>query len=363
MKCVRSLLLLIPALALATPALAQRDVRLADSQEPGSVIVFPKFIKGTTPLPEGGSAPATEIEVGIVCPTGFTCPEHMPVKIRFHWVCPSTEANPAGSFICQEADFDVTATVWEKIVLVPNGLGTTDGVGTRFVPAPPCPRGFLVGWVENTSDVPIKFDGLIGDAVLRESGSAFASYTAIPIQASPALATGQTVSLGANGGLIFDGADGHYQAVTGKVFGDVRYSNVTGPTTFATSFVTLLTLDVLSNRPNNPIAVDFNFYAGFNSALGVENVISTSTEFICWTEQRIDVIDGNLTTTVMGRKGTFESTAATKFLFGTTLDGVGPVTLLGLTETVEGPTPGSAMREYINSLYNNSVVVTTTLVP
>ena len=64
MKCVRSLLLLIPALALATPALAQRDVRLADSQEPGSVIVFPKFIKGTTPLPEGGSAPATEIEVG-----------------------------------------------------------------------------------------------------------------------------------------------------------------------------------------------------------------------------------------------------------------------------------------------------------
>src|SRR5437660_1076230 len=107
MKCVRSLLLLIPALALATPALAQRDVtqrdvRLADSQEPGSVIVFPKFIKGTVSLPEGGSAPATEIEVAVVCPTGFTCPEHMPVKIRFHWVCPSTEANPGASFICQE---------------------------------------------------------------------------------------------------------------------------------------------------------------------------------------------------------------------------------------------------------------------
>jgi len=355
----------MPAVALAMPALAQvRDTRLSDSQEPGSVIVFPKFITGTTPLPEGGSAPATEIEVGITCPKGFTCPEHMPVKIRFHWVCPSTEANPGGSFICQETNFDVTGTVWEKLVLVPNGVGTADGVGTRFVPAPSCPRGYLVGWVENTSDVPIKFDGLIGDAVLRESGGALASYTAIPIQADPALGTTAPITLAADGeGLIFDGGAGHYRAVTGRLLGDVRYTNTTGPTTFATSFVTLLTLDVLSNRPNNPIAVDFNFYAGFNSALGVENVLSTSTEFICWTEQRIDAINGNLVTTVMGRKGTFETTAATKFLFGTTLDGTGPVTLLGLTETVEGPTPGAAMREYIDSLYNDSAVVTTTFVP
>jgi hypothetical protein len=33
--------------------------------------------------------------------------------------------------------------------------------------------------VINTSDRPIKFDGLIGDAVLRTSGSALGSYTAI----------------------------------------------------------------------------------------------------------------------------------------------------------------------------------------
>ena len=43
--------LLIPALALAVPAFAPmpasaqtRDVRLSDSQQPGSVIIFPKFI-------------------------------------------------------------------------------------------------------------------------------------------------------------------------------------------------------------------------------------------------------------------------------------------------------------------------------
>src|SRR5215813_13830662 len=226
--------LVVPALALAAPAFAQvRDTKLGDSQEPGSVIVFPKFIKGTAALPEGGVVPRSEIEVGIVCPTGVVCPEHQPVKIRFHWVCPTTEANPAGSFICNETDFDVVGSVYEKLVLVPNAQGTADGVGTRFVPAPQCPRGYLIGWVINTSDQPIKFDGLIGDGVLRESGAALASYVGIPIQADPALANGALITLGGNGALFFDGAAGHYKAVTGRVLGDVRYSSAPtapGPT-------------------------------------------------------------------------------------------------------------------------------------
>src|SRR5215469_916134 len=106
--------LLVPALALAAPAFAQvRVTTLSDATEPGSVIVFPKFIGNTFPgviLPEGGAAPATELEIGVVCPKRVTCAEHQPVKIRFHWVCGTTEANLAGSFICQETDFDVTAT-------------------------------------------------------------------------------------------------------------------------------------------------------------------------------------------------------------------------------------------------------------
>ncbi len=115
--------LLVPALALAAPAFAQvRDPTLSDATEPGSVIVFPKFINGSgVVLPEGVPAPVTELEVGVVCPKGATCSEHQPVKIRFHWVCGTTEANLAGSFICSETDFDVTATVFEKIVLVPDG--------------------------------------------------------------------------------------------------------------------------------------------------------------------------------------------------------------------------------------------------
>ena len=49
--------LLIPALALAAPAFAQvRNTTLSDFQEPGSVLIFPKFIQGTVTLPEGGLA-------------------------------------------------------------------------------------------------------------------------------------------------------------------------------------------------------------------------------------------------------------------------------------------------------------------
>ena len=55
------------------------------------MIVFPKFIQGTVALPEGGTAPATEIEIGIVCPEEQTCAEHEPVKILFHWVCPGPQ--------------------------------------------------------------------------------------------------------------------------------------------------------------------------------------------------------------------------------------------------------------------------------
>jgi hypothetical protein len=257
-NCARSLLMLMPALALAIPALAQdRDPRLSDSQEPGSVIVFPKFIRGTVTLPEGGTAPRTEVEIGVVivfpkfirgtvtlpeggtaprteveigvvCPPGVVCPEHLPIKIRFHWVCPGDLTFP-DKLICPETDFDVTATVGEKIVLVPDG--SFAHVSNHTVPAAPCPRGYLIGWVIDTSNRPIKFDGLIGDAVLRQSRTAVSSHGAIPIQADPVLANLAPITTGDNGGLVFDGGPGHYLAATGKVRADVKYTNATtGPT-------------------------------------------------------------------------------------------------------------------------------------
>jgi hypothetical protein len=369
-KFARSLLLLMPALALAMPAFATvgRDPKLSDSQEAGSVIVFPKFMKGTVALPEGGTAPASELEIGIVCPVGVVCAEHQSVKIRFHWVCPGFQTFESG-LVCKEQDFDVTGSVYEKLVLVPNGQGTTDGVGTRFVPPPPCPQGYLIGWVIRPSDdLPIKFDGLIGDAVLRVTGTSLASYSAIPIQADPALANMAAISLvndRVQGSLAFDGGPGHYLAVSGRIVGDVRYSNVTGPTTFANTYITLLTLDTISARPNNPTFVNLWFSGGFNSAIGVENVLSSSTEFICWGEPRIDTaIDPALISAFMGRKGVVISGLAQKVPFAGIDDKYGPVTLLGLIETTEGGTAGAPFsRYYITEVTNDSIPVPTLFEP
>src|SRR6516165_6446300 len=332
MKATRLAVLLAPALALAAPAFAQvRATTLSDSQEPGSVIVFPKFIQGTVGLPEGPTAPITELEIGVVCPKGVVCAEHAPVKIRFHWVCGTTEADQAGSFVCKETDFDINATVYEKIVLTPNGEKVgfyTDGLPSKFAPAPECPNGagYLIGWVITpTSDTPIKFDGLIGDAHLRPgspagfpgttpvgSPTALADYDAIPIQADPALANNAAITTNSNGGLVFDGGAGHYQAVTGQVLGDIRYTNLTAGPTFSLGVLTLLTLDVKSNRPNNPTFVDLDFFGGNPSTIGSENQLSTSTEFICWEEIPITAINADLVTAEMGRKGVFVSGQAQK---------------------------------------------------
>jgi hypothetical protein len=373
--------LLVSALALAAPAFTQvRPTTLSDSQEPGSVIVFPKFIQGSVALPEGGRAPITELEVGVICPKGQTCSEHQAIKIRFHWVCGTSEANLAGSFICKETDFDVTATVFEKIVLTPNGETAnfyTNGLPNKIVPAANCLNGggYLIGWViRQSDDKPIAFDALIGDAHLRPgapagsmsagSPTALADYNAIPIQANaPANAV---IATNANGALIFDGASGHYQAVTGQVMGDIRYTNRTTGPTFAKGVLTLLTLDVKSNRPNNPVFVDLDFFGGNPSAIGNENQVSTSTEFICWEEVAISTIDPNLTTTLMGRKGVFVSAPAKKVgIFGIT-DDVGPVTLLGLSEVFEGgvfPPTAPWPRASFSSLFNSSVPVPTRFLP
>jgi hypothetical protein len=349
-------MLLVPALVLAAPAFAQvRPTTLSDSQEPGSVIVFPKFIQGATVLSEGGTAPITELEIGVVCPKGDVCAEHAPVKIRFHWVCGTTEADIANSFICKETDFDITATVWEKIVLTPNSEAAgsyTPGLPTKFAPGANCPNGgYLIGWVSIPSmTIRSSFDGLIGDAHLRPgapAGSSFAGsptalagYDAIPIQADPALntfpAAGSAIVTNSGGALLFDGAPGHYQAVTGQVLGDIRYTNLTTGPTFSLGILTLLTLDVRSNRPNNPTFVDLDFFGGNPSAIGNENQLSTSTEFICWEEVPITNINADLTVALMGRKGVLASAQGTKLAF-TPSDGVtGPVPVLGLSEVLEG---------------------------
>jgi hypothetical protein len=368
---MRSVLLIIPALALAMPAFAQvRPTTLSDSQEPGSVIVFPAFFQGTVTLPEGPVAPRTELAIGVVCPKGVICSEHQPVKIRFHWVCGATEADFATSFVCKETDFDINATVFEKIVLTPNGETAgfyTAGLPTKFAPAPECPpefnAGYLIGWVINpANDQPIKFDGLVGEANIRAfSDNDLESYNAIPIQADPGLASGAAITTNSNGGLVFDGAPGHYLAITGQVAGDVRYTNVDFGPIITVPELFLLTLDVKSNRPNNPVFVDLDFFGGNPSAIGNENQLSTSTEFICWEEILLTDINPDLTTATMGRTGVFVSAPAVKVGINGIMDETGPTTLLGLSSFVE--VSQTTSRTAFTGLFNSSVPVPTHFLP
>lgn len=376
-KCARTLLFLVPVLAFATPTFAQqpggRDPTLSDSQEPGSVIVFPKFVRGTQTV-DGVVVPSTEIEVGVVCPIGAICPEHQPVKIRFHWVCPASQLFDA-KLICRENNFDVFATVNGKVVFNTENM-TITGSNAVNVAQPPCGMGYLIGWVVNTSDQPIKYDGLIGDAVIRETSTAVSTYNAIPIQAAnDAAAQGTLITTVADPltglpRLAFDGLDNHYKAVTGVVIGDVKFSNrpATAGFPIATdSYLILLTLDVRSDFSNYPTEVNVNFW-NESSALSpssplFEKLLSTSLEFVCWAQLRLIDIDPNLTQAQMGtRKGVFRSSPASKFPFAGILDTAGPVTLLGLVETVEGPDAASA-RSYFSAAYNDSAPVPTFFLP
>jgi hypothetical protein len=100
----------VAVLTLAASAFAQTGTAaLSDWQNPGSVIVFPKFHNGTV-TPSGTKQPATEIKIAIECPKDQTCAENQQVKLRFHWVCPGGQ-DFAGKLICRGGDFDLTGTV------------------------------------------------------------------------------------------------------------------------------------------------------------------------------------------------------------------------------------------------------------
>src|SRR2546426_8560186 len=238
-----------------------------DSQQPGSVLVFPKFIRGTfTDAPVTGQAALarTELEISVKCPKGATCGANQAVRLRAHWVCPG----------CAETSFDLKTTVGGTLYFNPEGVTVVLGVVTAnafpsnaktTIPQPPCQRGYLIVWAIDGNDTAIKFDGLIGDAVLRDvrdiaSNGIFdlsaRSYNAIPIQAGDGVVnTGDPTDLNGDGALDFDGSE--YQAVRGKILGTVRYeTNVPHVETD----LTLLTLDVASNRPNPVTSVGLNFF-------------------------------------------------------------------------------------------------------
>jgi hypothetical protein len=346
-------LVAVLTLALLGPSLVAvvQAQELNDSEEPGSVIVFPKFVKGSVTI-NGTAVPKTEIEVSVLCPKGTVCTEGTKVKLRGHWVCPGVQ-DLATKFVCKEVNFDVFTTVNGTVSLNPSRVAVAGG---STVPAAPCTEGYLILWVINTADQPIKFDGLIGDAVIRHNNNSAEAYNGVPIQAVAALANGALIP---GPGLRFDGAAA-YRAVPGVVSGTLRFDRLTGAP--IKTFLTFLTLDVNSNRPNYPTFVDLNFW---NQA---ESIVSVPTvEFLCWIEiglTGVGGIDDNLDEASMGsRKGSFLSAPAEKVPFIGIADIAGPVTLLGIVETQEFTAGGALDREYSYSMFNDSTPVPTTFQP
>ncbi len=328
-----------------------------DSEQPGSVLVFPKFIRGTiNDVQVSGQLvhAITELQISVVCPKNATCGANQAVRLRAHWVCPG----------CTETSFNLETTVGGTLFFNPEGVTVVAGQiaaqvfpnnASTTIPLPPCERGYLIVWAVDGGDFAIKFDGLIGDAVIREptpgcNGPCSArGYNAIPIQAGDAVvSTGDFTDLNGDGALDFDGSE--YQAVTGKIFGTVRYESTVVPGAVQTD-LTLLTLDVASNRPNPLTSVGLNFFTPD------EQFTDAGTSFVCWREQRLTDINAGLTTQRMGRKGLIVSTFAEQ-------NGV-PVTLLGLIETKEFflfP-PNTIIRDWSYSLFNDGNPVPTTFLP
>jgi hypothetical protein len=367
-------MLLTVAVAIPVSQAQVRPVGLSDSQEPGSVLVFPFFETGNLST-EQGQLPQTLFEVSAVCPKGATCPvTGQDVYIHFDFVC-------GGDFFkqCADSNFTLHTTVHGTIRFDANGDACSpqpsfvDQKGCGFPAQPFCEEGYLIGWVVDTNDRPIKFDGLIGDAVLREqeergsnpntTGTA-TEYDAITIQAGASLANLaliNTVAPDSPGDLEFDGT--HYQKITGKIYGSVRYDNTTtAEAASQKTYLALLTLDVKSNRLNPKIDVDLNFYNE------TEAPVSTNTSFFCFEEtDSLSTINASLTSAFCGPsgggpadtycKGEVESTKAVGDLRGN------PVTLLGLVINREYDSGNTLIRTFSSALSNDSIAIDTDFVP
>ena len=324
--------LLAATLRAAGPTFAQAPTPPSSAPDvAGSVIVFPKFQRGTVAV-DGVTRPQTEIEVRARCPSGATCPEDEPVKIRFHWVCPAS-GELASKYVCRESDFDVRLLVNGSALFNPEDpklLGNTLGS------VAPCPSGYLIGWVINPdSERPIKYDGLTGSAILRQGGATH-SYEAFAIQAEPNLAARAAIATDIDPrtgtpALVFDGGPGHYQAIAGAVPANLEYRRLSGPLSSKAAFLILLTLDVRLNRPNYPTFIDLEF----RSSQGAR--ASTAWDFRCWSEIRSPNIDAEFTLAgARTRNAVILAGQAIKVPFGGISDIPGPVTLLGLVPTDEG---------------------------
>jgi hypothetical protein len=230
----------------------------------------------------------------------------------------------------------VKGTLWFNPNNAPQALSPNTapapgpGISAPFVPQPPCARGYLIVWAVDNLGRPISFNGLIGNALLRNTPDDVSAYEALPIQAVAAVQPGEVIGTDPNAPLAFD--ERQYAHIYGNIWGTVRYERLGQQPGDIQTDLTLLTLDVRVNAPNLVTFVPLNFY---NEN---ERPISTFKEFICWSETRLRDLSPSLTENFGGlgaRKGLVESTQGatqqnTEHPFETF-----PATLVGIVETKE----------------------------
>jgi hypothetical protein len=350
---IKWVLAVLFAIVFATPALATEwgDV-VNDPSRPGSVLVFPKFVRGTVTTADQGTLGRSQFDISVDCPADAVCAERAAVKLLAHWVCPGSQRFE-DKWICRETNFELFTTVKGTVTISPDNVGPI----TTRVPTPPCQQGYLIVWVVTAADgdlVPaISFNGLVGQGTLRRQDGGYSTYAGIPIQSPLPTLTGTTptrTDYNGNRALDFNGVE--YALLPDRVLGTTRYENATDPANVQ-AFLTLITLDVFSNRSNTPVFVDLVYYTPG------ELPLSTFHEFICFTQKRLagpNGIDENLVNTFMGNVGFFESGPASDIFFR-------PRSILGLIEYIERDAGGTILRESVHPTYNDGNYTSTRFYP
>jgi hypothetical protein len=324
----------LATLWMAAPAAAWT---LNDSEEPGSVLVFPHFSR------DADDFAATQFEISVVCPKGDTCvgfgtpttintPGAQVVHLKGHWVCPPAVATN----ICAETDFALATTVWGSVTFTP--LTTT--------PIAPCQEnGYLIVYAVDSTGAPIKFDGLMGTMVEHENVASIYALHALPIQAGEDIPSGQPTDLNGNGQLDFDGNE--YKEITGTIQGPIQFDDPNIETA-----LTLLTLDVRSGVSNFSTDLSLNFYSSD------EAIASVNTSFTCVNEIELHDIPGmpNAASANWTPYGLVQSMSATQ-------NGQ-PATVVGFVEvkqySVPVATEVNVTLKWAHWLYNNSDPLPTT---
>jgi hypothetical protein len=349
MEWRRLLLFVVLTLVVAAPA-AVWGQTLNHSLEPGSVMIFPKFLTGTVDSGDGTLLPRSAFEISVVCPPGTAikdkfCTDPLSgafatVYLRAKWVCPpGVTSDPK---FCAEKDFTLTTTVNGTLWINPEnipGTGVAQTGPDPLVARPLCPQGFLIVWVvDNLTNLqPISFNGLFGDAVLRPSAVTHtAAYNGLTIETVSSLTTGLPVTGSTKDDLEFNGTG--YREPTNALFGTVRYDDATS------GIQTFIDLVVLNQDAGTNLSEDnFTHFDFYNE---IEGTTSGDVDVICYKEVSLS---GDLAITAQSMQGVKGSVRANN----NNSSGGSAWPILGIIETQELIPTTPYLRGYAYSMYDD----------